>query len=112
MPSSIFEDGEKLSDDIVCVVVKALLSETLFTLLVMETSHEVLTIKLKLGDVLVDSCIEFTLPLVVTTCEIELEVERTDEVFIVLEAVGDAVVDDEDTLSAVKVEEEEAIEQN
>ena len=87
--------GEKLSDDAVCVAVEALLTETLFSLLVavvlMETSHEV--------------------PIVVVTCsfETELDAGETDVVFVVLGALGDAVVTDEDTTI---VGEGEAIEQN
>lgn len=78
-----------MSDDVVCVVVKALLTETLFTLLVvamvMETSHEVLTIKLKLGDVAPDGSVEFTLPLPVVTCTSVIEPDdgKTDEMFVV-----------------------------
>ena len=78
---------EKLSDDTVCVVVKALFTETLFRLLVvvlMATDLEVLTIQLELGDVVVDRSAEFTLPLTEISCE--MDARKTDEVFSELEA--------------------------
>ena len=116
MPDCTTQVEEKLSDDIVCVVDKAPFAETLFRLLVvvlMATDLEVLSIQLELGDVLVDRSVEFTLPLTAVNCE--LGARKTDEVFSVLEAMGDAIVDDEDGLVVVVVivvEEEEANEQN
>lgn len=107
------EVEEKLSDDIVCVVVNALFTETLFRLLVvvlMAIDLEVLTIQLELGDVVVDRSVEFTLPLIAETGE--LGARKTDEVFSVLEAFDNAGIDGEDGRDPVIVEEEEANEQN
>ena len=61
-----------------------------------------------------DRSVEFTLPLPAGTCalEVELDVGKTNGVFSVLEALGNAVVDDEDGLDPVVVEGEEASAQN
>lgn len=71
----------------------------------MATDHEVVTIKLELGDVIVDSPVEFPPPLTAVTCE--LGVGKPDEVFSVLRALGDTIVGDEDGLGPVVIVEEE-----
>ena len=72
------------------------------------------TIELELGDVVVDRSVEFTPPPLARTCsfEVDLGVAKTNGVFPVLEAWGDAVVDEEDGLDSVVVKLEEANKQN
>ena len=94
------------------VKLAAVIEETVaFRLMLTKILYFSGTIELELGDVVVDRSVEFTLP-GPAGVEVELGVGKTNGVFSVLEASGDAVVDDEDGLDPVVVEREEANEQN
>ena len=97
------------------VKLAAVIEETVpFRLMLAKIADVSATMELELSDVVVDRSVEFTLPRPAETCafKAELGIGKTDGVFSELEALGEAVVDDEDGLDPVVVEEEEANEQN